>query len=79
MVAAVCVTTAAVMKRRFLIGLWQYGGQARGFVFCMGAISMMKIWYWMEMQRIGVTREIKRLELQVACLTQRLTEDNPRS
>ncbi len=48
-VAAVCVTTAAVMNRRFLIGLWQSGGQAHGVVFWMGAISMMKIWYWMEM------------------------------
>ena len=50
---------------------------ALGFVFCMGVISMMKIWYWMEMQRISVVREIKRLELQVACLTQRLTEEDP--
>ena len=45
-----------------------------GFVFCMAAISMMKIWYWMEMQRISVTREIKRLELQVALLAQRLEQ-----
>ncbi len=52
---------------------------ALGIVFCLGAISMMKIWFWMEMQRISVTREIKRLEFQVACLTQRLTEENPRS
>ena len=43
------------------------------FGFCMAAISMMKVWYWMEMQRISVTREIKRLELQVALLNQRLT------
>ena len=44
-----------------------------GFGFCMAAVAMMKVWYWMEMQRISVTREIKRLELQVALLNQRLT------
>ncbi len=36
--------------------------------FSVSAIMGMKIWHWMEMQRHALTREIKRLELQVANL-----------
>lgn len=42
-----------------------------GFLVCMMAISLFKLWFWMEMQRIGVTREVKRVELLVARLIQR--------
>jgi len=45
---------------------------AAAFLFCMSAVSMLKIWYWMEMQKNSVTREIKRLELQIARLAGRL-------
>ncbi len=36
--------------------------------FSLAAVMGMKIWHWMEMQRHALTREIKRLELQVANL-----------
>ena len=49
-------------------------GWAMGFGSCMAAVSMMKIWAWMEMEKNNTVREIKRLELQVARLTQRLGE-----
>ena len=39
-------------------------GIVSGLVFTMA----LKVWYWMEMQRNALTREIKRLELQVAHL-----------
>ena len=44
-----------------------------GFAFglCTLAMSMLKIWFWMEMQRLAVTREVKRVEL----LTARLLEE----
>lgn len=45
---------------------------AAAFLFCMSAVSMLKIWYWMEMQKNSITREIKRLELQIARLAGRL-------
>ena len=35
------------------------------------AIAMIKLWFWLELQRNLVTREIKRLELQVARLASR--------
>ena len=49
-------------------------GWAMGFATCMAGISMMKIWAWMQMEKNNTVREIKRLELQVARLTQRLGE-----
>jgi uncharacterized membrane protein YciS (DUF1049 family) len=39
-----------------------------GFIFSLSAVMAMKIWYWMELQKNSITREIKRLELQVARL-----------
>lgn len=40
--------------------------------FCVTAVWAIKIWYWMELQRNNLTRELKRLELQVAMLADRL-------
>ena len=41
---------------------------AIGFMWSSLAVAMLKMWYWMEMQRHLLTREIKRLELQLANL-----------
>ena len=47
---------------------------ALAFIFCMMAVSMMKMWFWMEMNKNAITREIKRLELQIARLASRIKE-----
>ncbi|WP_165235782.1 DUF6768 family protein [Aquisphaera insulae] len=39
-----------------------------GFSFCMLAVTALKLWFWMEIQRHSILREIKRVELQVAHL-----------
>jgi hypothetical protein len=49
--------------------LW--GGTAG---LCFGFVIAIKIWYWLEMSRLAVTREVKRLELQVVQLARRLDE-----
>ena len=41
---------------------------ALGVVLCVAGVSMMKIWFWMQMNRHSILREIKRVELQVARL-----------
>ena len=43
-----------------------------GVMFCLSAVSMMKIWFWMQMNRNSILREIKRVELQVARLAGKL-------
>ena len=45
---------------------------AAGFLFCTTAVAMLKVWYWLEMQKNALLREIKRLELQIARLAGRL-------
>jgi hypothetical protein len=40
------------------------GVAAFGFFF----FGLLKLWFWMEMQKNSVVREVKRLELQVASL-----------
>jgi hypothetical protein len=36
-----------------------------GFIMCMWGLWAVKVWAWMEMQRNALTREVKRVELQV--------------
>jgi len=45
--------------------------------FCLGAIAAVKMWFWMEMNRHALSREIKRLELQIAHLARRSGGDDP--
>ncbi|MGM5470373.1 DUF6768 family protein [Flavobacteriaceae bacterium LMO-SS05] len=42
-----------------------------GFVFLM-AVSMLKLFAWMQMDKNALLREIKRLELQVSSLSMKL-------
>ena len=37
-------------------------------LFGVTAVGMMKIWFWMELQKNAILREIKRVELQLARL-----------
>jgi len=43
-----------------------------GFLYASLAVAMLKIWWWMEMHRNSVIREIKRVELQIARLARRV-------
>ena len=62
----------ATELRDFMI----WGGAA---AFCFSTVWAMKVWYWMEMQRHAITREIKRVELQLAHLASRVATDQPTS
>jgi len=43
-------------------------------LFCFGAVTAIKIWYWLEMYRLAITREIKRVELRVIQLARRIEQ-----
>ena len=47
---------------------------AGAVAFCVLGITAIKIWWWIEMARIGIARDLRRVELQVALLSQRLGE-----
>ena len=48
---------------------------AVGFCFCMLALLAIKIWFWLELNKHAVTREIKRVELQLARLAAKMDGD----
>lgn len=41
-------------------------------IFSISSISILKVWSWMQMDKNELIREVKRLELQVATLSNRL-------
>lgn len=43
-------------------------------IFCFITMSMIKIYIWMQIHRNALTREIKRLEIQISSLSSRLSE-----
>ena len=43
-------------------------------LLCFMAVTAIKIWYWLEMNRLALTREVKRVELQVVQIAQKLEE-----
>ena len=73
-----------IMVPVFLVGVWSgweflhaedtrdIARWAVAFWLTMMAVALLKIFYWMELSKNAVVREVKRLELQVAALTARL-------
>lgn len=45
-----------------------------GFFLSLSVMSMLKIYAWMQIHRNAMTREIKRLELQVSSLSSKIYE-----
>jgi hypothetical protein len=39
-----------------------------GSAIAFAGLALVKVWFWMEMQKNAIMREVKRLELQVASL-----------
>ena len=78
------VVGAVVMLVFVILGtfsIWQFYqatemkpliGWSLAVMFCATTVAMMKIWYWILINQYDSTREIKRLELQVARLAQSL-------
>jgi hypothetical protein len=47
---------------------------ATAFLWFSLCVAMLKMWFWMEMQRLPIMREIKRLELKIAELSRQLPQ-----
>ena len=45
---------------------------AVGSCLCFLSVGMLKLWFFMQMDKYVILREVKRLELQIARLTERL-------
>lgn len=68
--AAVAVWAATSFLRAATTRDWVM--YATLFQVAVISVVMLKIWYWMELNRTTHTREIKRLEIQVAKLVDRI-------
>lgn len=42
------------------------------FIFSVFTVSLLKIWQWLQMDKNSLLREMKRLELQISVLAQRI-------
>jgi hypothetical protein len=70
----VLFAVACVLAWRFVqaedVGDMMRWGAASALAFA--GISLIKVWFWMELQKNAIVREVKRLELQVASLAAQL-------
>jgi hypothetical protein len=70
----VLFTVALVLTWRFVhatdVGEMLRWGAAAGLAFA--AVLLVKVWFWLEMQKAAIVREVKRVELQVASLAAHL-------
>lgn len=66
-IAVVCAWHFATAPDMRVMQLW-----GAGTVVAFMALFMIKLWFWMELEKLTIVREIKRVELQVASLTDAL-------
>lgn len=66
--AAILLFAWRFMTAPDLAGMLRWGA-AGGLAVI--ALTMVKLWFWMELQKNAILREVKRLELQVARLAAR--------
>jgi len=65
------VTSAVAFARADDVrAMLRFGGVA-GLSFAL--VLAIKIWYWLEMTRLALSREVKRLELQIVQLASRMS------
>lgn len=37
-----------------------------GVLFCLQVVGLMKVWAWMQLEKVALLREVKRLEVRIA-------------
>ena len=74
MVMSVALTIAAIWFAVRFFGATETRGMiawATGFLTALLMVAMLKLWFWVQMEKYVVLRELKRLEAQVARLVER--------
>lgn len=72
--ACVCIGFASGYQYYIAETTKEQIGWAAGFLYFAIIVAMLKIWYWDEMRRYTFLREIKRLEIQIANLAEKLEQ-----
>ena len=71
LLAAALLSVTRFLGTRDVREMLLWGGAA---LLCVVLILAVKVWYWLEMARLSLTRDIKRLELRVSRLGEKLQE-----
>jgi uncharacterized membrane protein YjfL (UPF0719 family) len=64
-----CVLAWRFMQAKELEDMLRWGAAA---AFAFAGITLIKVWFWLELQKNDIVREVKRLEVQVASLAAQL-------
>jgi len=64
-----CVFAWRFVQAQELQGMLRWGAAS---ALAFAGIALVKVWFWLELQKNAVVRELKRLELQVASLAAQL-------
>jgi len=74
LVAAAILSAVRFLGSEDLRAMLLWGGAA---LLCMGLVAAIKVWYWLEMVRLALTRDVKRLELRLVELRRELFRREP--
>lgn len=67
--AAACVFGWRFWFAQDVNDMLRWGGAT---ALAFAGIALIKVWFWLELEKNAVVREVKRLELQVAALAEQL-------
>lgn len=67
--AVACLCGWQFLQAPTVASMLKWGAAA---ALAVGGLLVVKVWFWLELQKNAIVREVKRLELQVASLTAQL-------
>ena len=67
--AAACVFASRFLSAQGLEDMLRWGAAS---ALAFAGLALVKVWFWLELQKNAIVREVKRLEVQVASLAARL-------
>lgn len=67
--AAACVFASRFLSAQSLEDMLRWGAAS---ALAFAGLVLVKVWFWLELQKNAIVREVKRLEVQVASLAAQL-------
>jgi uncharacterized membrane protein len=64
-----CLTAWRFLQAQEVRDMLRWGA---GSALAFAGIALIKIWFWLELEKNAIVREVKRLELQIASLAAQL-------
>jgi hypothetical protein len=67
--AAACILGWRFTSAESLQDALRWGAAA---ALALAGVALVKVWFWLELQKLAIVREVRRLEVQVASLSSQL-------